>query len=129
MKIQHPAVASDVFKLVSTVEFDLSIGNQFLPTRVELFQDTERKRFFRCRMWERELHRIQSTFPQNSNGEPLHGPSDEELLVERTWELSSRFENFEAASADGAMRIFLSSLKEYLERGPRLTAAKENLRA
>ena len=45
-----------------------------------------------------------------------HPESDEELLVERTWELSDRFEDFEAPSAKSALRGFLDSLKIYLAR-------------
>ena len=41
---------------------------------------------------------------------------DEELLVERTWELSDRFEDFEAPSAQKALALFLDSLKRYLQR-------------
>ena len=116
MRIQHLAVKSDIFKLVTTLEFDLELGHHFSPTRVELFQDTERKRHFRCRMWERELFRIQSTLPQTPKGQPQDSPSDEELFVERTWELSSRFEDFEAASSKAALQNFLDSLKKYLQR-------------
>ena len=113
MKIQHPAVTSDVFKLVAILEFDLELDDHFLPTRVELFQDTERKRRWRCRMWERELYHMQMTL---AKGKARHPESDEELLVERTWELSDRFEDFEATSAKAAMKLFLDSLKKYLKR-------------
>jgi len=37
---------SDVFKLAAILEFDLELDGHFLPTRVELFQDTERKRHY-----------------------------------------------------------------------------------
>lgn len=116
MKIKHPAVTSDVFKLVTVLEFDLSLGDQFLPTRIELFQDTERPRQFRCRMWERELFRIQGTLPQNAKHRPNDPPSDEELLVERTWELSDKFEDFEAPNPKAALKLFLDSLEKYLKR-------------
>jgi hypothetical protein len=116
MKIQHPAVKSDVFKLVTTVEFDLEVGGHFLPTRVELFQDTERKRHFRCRMWERELYHMTMTLPLDKKSKELHPESDEELLVERTWELSDKFDDFQAASSRQAMKTFLDSLKKYLRR-------------
>jgi len=116
MRIKHPAVKSDVFKLIVTLEFDLEVGGHFLPTRVELFQDTERKRRFRCRMWEREVYHLQMTLPSKSRGKERHPTSDEELLVERTWELSDRFDDFEAPSAKQALEIFLTSLKKYLRR-------------
>jgi len=113
MKVQHPAVMSDVFKLVAILEFDLELDGHFLPTRVELFQDTERKRPWRCRMWERELYHMRMTLPK---GKSRHPESDEELRVERTWELSDKFEDFEAPSAKAAMKLFLDSLKKYLKR-------------
>lgn len=115
MKIRHPAVCSDVFKLVTTLEFDLELGGHFLPTRIELFQDTERPRRWRCRLWERELYRLTMTQTdgKKSNRRPV---VDEELLVERTWELSDRFEDFEASSSQKALDLFLDSLKRYLKR-------------
>lgn len=114
MKFKHAAVRSDVFKLVTTLEFDLELGNHFLPTRIELFQDTERKRRWRCRMWERELCRLTFTLPADKKRKPCE--SDEEVLVERTWELSDRFGDFGAPTAKAALKLFLSSLRKYLER-------------
>src|SRR6266542_180312 len=94
MKIQHPAVTSDVFKLIAILEFDLELDGHFLPTRVELYH-------------------LLMTLPK---GKTRHPESDEELLVERTWELSDKFEDFEAPSARAAMKLFLDSLKKYLKR-------------
>ena len=114
MRIQHPAVTSDVFKLITTLEFDLVVRNHFLPTRIEVFQDTARKRRFRCRLWERDLYHMQMTL---GGGKRKSRPqSDEEILVERTWELSSKFDDFEAPSAARALKLFLDSLKRYLDR-------------
>ena len=116
MKIKHPAVTSVVFKLVTTLEFDLVVGTHFLPTRVELFQDTTRKRHYRCRMWERDLYHMQMSLSQDGKRHARRSESDEEILVERTWELSSKFEDFEAPSAAKALGIFLNSLEKYLDR-------------
>jgi hypothetical protein len=115
MKLKHSAVKSSVFALVNTLEFDLEVGGHFLPTRVELFQDTERKGHWRCRLWERELFHLTLTVPTDGR-KKQRAQSDEELLVERTWELSDRFEDFEARSAKAAMKLFMNSLKEYLKR-------------
>jgi hypothetical protein len=115
MKFKHAAVKSDIFKLVTTLEFDLEVGNHFLPTRIELFQDTERKQRWRCRMWERELCRLTFTLAADSK-EKLPCESDEEVLVERTWELSDRFEDFQAPTANAALKLFLSALRTYLQR-------------
>ena len=120
MIIQHSAVTSDVFKLIETLEFDMEIKGHFLPTRIELFQDTERSNRFRCRMWERELYHMRLTMTDKNEPES-NFESDEEVLVERTWELSSEFEDFEAETPEAAMRRFLDSLEKYLER---ITGAK-----
>ncbi len=116
MRIQHPAVTSDVFKLIDTFEFDLVVGDRFFPTRVELFRDSVRKGHFRCRMWERDLYHMQMTLSQDGQRRARRSESDEEILVERTWELSSRFEDFEATSPAGALKLFLDSLGKYLDR-------------
>ena len=117
MIIQHPFVTSDVFKLLSTLEFDLEVNGHFLPTRLELFQDTERANLFRCRMWERDLFRLKPTpFKDELTGKLVEGEEDEELLIERTWELSDEFESFEADSAEDAINQVLEALKGYLER-------------
>ncbi len=117
MIIQHPFVTSDVFKLISTLEFDLEVNGHFLPTRLELFQDTERANLFRCRMWERDLFRLKPTpFKDELTGKLVEGEEDEELLIERTWELSDEFESFEADSAEDAINQVLEALKGYLER-------------
>ena len=116
MKIKHPAVTSVVFKLVTTLEFDLVVGTHFLPTRVELFQDTTRKRHYRCRMWERDLYHMQMSLSPDGKRHARRSESDEEILVERTWELSSKFEDFEAPSAAKALGILLNSLEKYLDR-------------
>jgi hypothetical protein len=114
MNLKHAAVKSDLFRLVTTLEFDLEVGDHFLPTRIELFQDTEQKRRWRCRMWERELCRLTFTLP--GDGKKRRCQSDEEILLERTWELSDRFEDFEAPSAKAALNRFLAALRAYLER-------------
>ena len=117
MIIQHPFVTSDVFKLISTLEFDLEVNGHFLPTRLELFQDTERADLFRCRMWERDLFRLQPTpYKDEATGKLVEGEEDEELLIERTWELSDEFESFEADSAEDAINQVFDALKGYLER-------------
>jgi hypothetical protein len=115
MKIKHPAVKSDVFKLDTLLEFDLEVGGNYFPARVELFRDTERPRHWRCRLWERELCHVTFTLRRGSkSGKRIE--SDEEVLIERTWVLSDQFEDFEAASAGRAMKQFIDALREYLQR-------------
>src|SRR5437899_1295601 len=113
MKISDPAVTSDVYQLVKTIEFDLEMGDKFLPTRVEVFRDTQRKRHFRCHMWELEYYHMESTFSDAADKQSGK-TSDEPMLVERTWELSSKFHDFEAANAEAALKKFLSVLRKHL---------------
>lgn len=120
MKIKHPAVASDVFRLADTLEFDLEIGEEFIPTRLELFEDTERKNHWRARMWEREAYHLESTFISEPVAKGKRKTQrcafDEEILVERTWELSSELEDFVAPTARAALKLVLDRLVEHLHR-------------
>src|SRR4051812_23940581 len=115
MKISDAAITSDVYELVKTIEFDMEVGEKFLPTRVEVFRDTQRKRHFRCHMWELEYYHVESTFSRDRRGGKPSAPSDEPILVERTWELSSKFLDFEAANANAALRKFLAVLVRHLK--------------
>jgi hypothetical protein len=67
-------------------------------------------------MWERDLFRLRPTPGTGAAGEAADGEADEELLIERTWELSDEFESFDAASPEAAINRVLDSLKAYLER-------------
>jgi len=115
MKVSNPCVISDVYRLVKTVEFDLEIRGKFLPARVEVFQDTERKRRFRCRLWELEYYHVTGTFASGEKRKVRRPVSDEPLLVERTWELSTKFFDFTAPNADVALKEFLLSLCQRLK--------------
>src|SRR5439155_16983541 len=114
MRIRNPAITSDVYRLVKTIEFDMELEGKFLPTRVEVFQDTQRKRHFRCHMWELEYYHVQSTFSAAGKGKRGRSPSDEPIFFERTWELSSKFHDFVAPSAEAALNKFLALLKKHL---------------
>lgn len=116
MKIDHPFVTSAVFKLVTTLEFDLSVGDHFLPTRIEVFQDTELETHFRCRMWERDLFHLKPTSLVGREKSVEEAEFDEEVLVERTWEISKKYEDFKAPDAETAVNNFIESLEEYLQK-------------
>jgi hypothetical protein len=116
MRIRNPAITSDVYQLVKTIEFDMELEGKFLPTRVEVFQDTQRKRHYRCHMWELEYYHVESTFPAAGRKKGRRSPSDEPIFVERTWELSSKFHDFEAPSAAAALNKFLALLRKHLAR-------------
>jgi hypothetical protein len=114
MKIRHPAVISDVYQLVQTLEFDLNVAGNFVRARVELFQNTARKRHWRCHLWELDYYHLAETF--RKKGRKQTAESDETVIVERTWEISSKFADFEAPSARAALELFLERLQKYLQR-------------
>jgi hypothetical protein len=114
MKITHSAITSPVFELVKTVEVDLTLGDEMWPTRIEILRDTERQDLFRCRVWQLELFRIQSTFPQ-SGGKPAHEPSDHSLIVEWDGPHVGRYVDFVAADADAALRKVIEDFRKFLE--------------
>ena len=85
MKIKHPAIKSEFFKIIGTYEIDISLGTKddedVFTLRLELSQSTLDKTLYRYKAWRSEFFRIQSTFPQDESGFPQHAASDETLLV------------------------------------------------
>lgn len=121
MNIKHPLVRSSVYELAKTLEFDQELGGDCVPARLEIFRDTARKSWWRARLWERECCRLEEVLgPGLSKGEPSSRRRrlrvDEEILVERTWELSEALEDFEAPDARAALRFVLDRLVAHLER-------------
>ncbi len=118
--IKHPAIKSAIYKLVTTLEFDLELPSGVAPARIELFRDAQRKTRWRARVWERESCRLESTFtpaPHPKGRKSMERFTfDEEILVERTWELSKELEGYRAASADAALKKVVDLLKSHLER-------------
>jgi len=118
MKITHSAITSPVFELVKVIELDITLGDVFIPTRIEIFQDSERTDFFRCRVWELELFHLTPTSPMDENGKPLHISSDV-IQVERsaTYRIfrDLSYEGYVAADADAALQKIIDDLKSFLE--------------
>jgi hypothetical protein len=116
MKITHSAITSPVFELVKVIELDITLGDVFSPIRIEIFQDTERTDFFRCRVWELERFRLTPTFPME-DGKPLH-ISDDVIQVERSvnYRISEDLTSgYVAADADAALQKIIDDLKSFLE--------------
>jgi len=114
MKITHSAITSPVFELVKTIEVDLQFGDETWPTRFEIFCDPERQDHFRCRVWQLEFFRIQSTFPK-SGGSPAHKPSDHRLIVEWEGPHVGNYDDFVAADADAALKTVIEDFRKFLE--------------
>ncbi len=118
MKITHSAITSPVFELVKVIELDITLGDDFIPTRIEIFQDTERTDFFRCRIWELEYFHMVPTFPMDKDGKPMH-VSDSIVQVERstTYRIFKdlSYDGFAATDADAALQKIIDDLKSFLE--------------
>lgn len=114
MRIQHSAITSPIFELVRTVEVDLTLDDETWPTRFEIFRDTERSDFYRCRVWQLELFRIQSSFPQEG-ANPAHQPSDHLLMVEWNGPHVGLYEDFVAESAEAALSKVMADFCRFLE--------------
>ncbi len=116
MSLDHHTVRSQLFELFATYEFDLAFGDDEFPTRIELFRDTRDPRGYRAHIWQLELYRIQSTFPQHgSTSDPLDRPSDEELLIERSTLAKADLLCFHAASDEEARDHVLAALRQFLD--------------
>jgi hypothetical protein len=114
VRIKHSAITSPVFELIRTVELDLTLDDETWPTRIEIFRDTERSDFFRCRVWQLELFRIQSTGPQE-RGHPAHQPSDHLLMVEWNGPHVGLYKDFVAESAEAALSKVMADFGKFLE--------------
>ena len=116
MNIDHPCRTSPVFEHVGLYEFDLEFGDDLFPTRVELLRDVNVPTHYRARIWQLEIYRVQSTFPQDEGtGEPLDAPSDENLLVERSPFSGGRLDSFTAASDEEATTRVATEIEGFLQ--------------
>lgn len=116
MRIKHPAVKTNVFKLVSVFELDLYLGPELsFPLRVELFQDSEKCNWFRAHIWELEHFNLQPTFPVKRKGKPLRYKSSELLMLERGTQLKGDYDYFRAKSSTNALAKVFEDLKSRLE--------------
>jgi hypothetical protein len=115
MKITHSAITSSIYELIKVIEVDIELGEDAWTARIELFQDTERKDFFRCNVWERELFRLIPSFPRDENNEPAHF-TDDAILVKRPIAHSKLdYKGFVAPDQDTALKMIIDDLKYFLE--------------
>ena len=114
MQISHSAITSPVFELVKTVLFDITLVDTYIPTRIEIWKDTERNDRFRCYVWELEHFNLNPTFPQDDQGSSIHKTTDI-VQVERSWRYGRtkrfNFQEFEATSREEALAMFVDDLK------------------
>lgn len=102
------------YELVKVLEIDVDIGNEQFSLRLELLQCTLESNCFRAHISRPEFCRIQSTFPQNQEGQPVHQPSDEVIFVNWSYYLSRDYTRFEALSPDDAIQLVLNDIEQVL---------------
>ncbi len=115
MRIQHSAIKSPIYEIIKVVELDLQLGDESWPVRFELFQNTETAGHFRCRIWQAERFRIQSTSPSSPDGTPQDQPSDELILIRFDGPKMDDYEDFTAAGPDAALAAVLRDFGRFLE--------------
>ncbi|HMI86916.1 MAG TPA: hypothetical protein VK550_22635 [Polyangiaceae bacterium] len=67
--------------LVDTLELNVTLEDDELTLRVEIFETISKPRHYSVRIWRLEHYRLQATFPQ-LDGSPVHAQSDEIILKE-----------------------------------------------
>ena len=127
MKLSHPNIVSDVFKLVGIYEFDIDLSSavtddQF-SLRIELFQSLTDATLFRRKSWRGELFRMQSTFPQDDTGKPEHDLSDEMILAEFS-QAYFMWKDFYAQDPEAALEKTIKDLGISLKH---ITSTKPNM--
>jgi hypothetical protein len=115
MRIVHSAITSSIYEVCKVVEFDLQLGDESWPIRIEVLRNTEIQGRFRCRIWQAELFRIQSTFPMGKSGLPQHHPSDELIWVEFSGPKVNDYYDFPAKDVDAALSTVLKDFETFLE--------------
>jgi hypothetical protein len=115
MKIVHSAITSPIYEISKVIEFDLNLGDESWPIRIEILRNSEIKGRFRSRIWQGEHFRIQSTFPMGDDGLPRDHPSDELIWVKFMGPSLGDYDDFAAENSDAALAIVLSDFERFLE--------------
>ncbi len=115
IKISHPNIISSVYELLKVLEFDLDLGDDRFPLRLEIFRSLDDSCLFRARIWRTEFFRIQSSFPQE-DGKPSHDPSDELILLDFSDYLAENYDDFRANSIEAAIDLIFEDLKHFLDK-------------
>jgi hypothetical protein len=108
--LHHRDITSGLFSSIAVYEFDIRLGEDVFPCRIELFRDTRNRRLFRAHIWEIELFRMTPTSPMDKNGTPLH-ISDEFLLLERSGKFGRHYKTLEASSPSAALATILADIQ------------------
>ena len=111
MEFAFPEITGPLFELVRTIEFDVAIGENAVPVRVEILQAIDDPTRFRARVWQREEMPLPAPEEGTEKG-PEIGPA--QVLVERPVDLGDDYLDFAAEDADGALHAVLEDLADRL---------------
>lgn len=116
MQITHSAVASPIFKQAAVYEFDVVFGDETYPINIELYQDVNDSKRFRCRVMQAELLLVKVfVFVESDNAIEVV-ECTKTILVDWSTNLSGDYDDFFAEHIDVAMTIVSEDIRNYLVR-------------
>lgn len=125
MKLIHPVIKSSLFDLIRTFEIDIALeAEDSFTIRIDIFQSIDDNKIYRYRAWRYEFFRLQSTFPQDSQGHGIHQPSDEIILVAFSLPKFVALQEFSADDSKQAVHKVIENLGYALEH---ITSVKSRI--
>jgi hypothetical protein len=112
------ATKPTLYLLVRTVEADIPLSGDTFRLRIDILKALDTAQTYRARFWRLEDYTLQSSFPLNESGEPLHGPSHEGLLVDCAYQLGLDDSEFDAASPEAAMDMMIRAVLKWWGGSP-----------
>jgi hypothetical protein len=113
----HSSITSHMHEVIKVVEFDVDLDFDSFSLRIELLQSAIAPDWFRVHVWRTEFYRLQATFPQDKqSGQPLHEPSDENILVDWSHYLAQDYKHFQASNPEAALELVLDDIRRFLVR-------------
>jgi hypothetical protein len=113
----HSSITSHMYEVIKVVEFDVDLDFDSFSLRIELLRSATTPDWFRVHVWRTELYRLQATFPQDKpSGQPLHEPSDENILVDWSHYLAHDYKQFQASNSEAALELVFDDIRRFLVR-------------
>ncbi len=113
----HSSITSHMYEIIKVVEFDVDLDFDSFSLRIELLRSATIPDWFRVHVWRTELYRLQSAFPQDKqSGQPMHEPSDENILIDWSHHLAQNYEHFQASNPEKALELVLDDIRRFLVR-------------
>jgi hypothetical protein len=98
-----------MFILINTVEIDVMVGEEILPTRVEIFRKADKSNTYRWRVWQVECYRIIPTLGVVDS--ESRDVADELIMTERSWRIAGLESELNARNDQEALEACLYAIK------------------